>query len=123
MIVYNEVRDFIDTLKKHRDTSSTYYSTILKQGRKTWAVVLAWVDGFENKGDDGEYLLDTYRICGKVAYNNSYMKEYDMDWLMPDDGEEVYNTETSIEADDDIGKAIHFFEHCWTEIEKNYLEE
>lgn len=124
-----EIRDIIKELLRTKDIGITGWH-ILKQfqdennNKITWALVFAWQDGFDSENGD-EYKLDTYRICGKVAYNNgpAMMADYECDWNMPfkEDIYEDYDTECSIEAESDISSAISFWEECWSDIQKNYL--
>lgn len=86
-------------------------------------MVFAWQDGFGDKYDDSQYHRGEYRICGKLAYNDSYMKEYDMDWLMPydEDTGEVYDTECSFEDMADAEQAALWWDECWEHIRSVYM--
>lgn len=115
-----DVKDIINELIKDSSISSTRWITLKKDSRgREWALVLAWCDDFDDEGQS-DFIRGTYRICGKIAYNNSYMKEYDMDWLMPYDEEtgEVNDTETSIGGYDQIPSAVTYWESLWDEIQK-----
>jgi len=117
----NEIRNMIKELLKSKDISETRWITLKKEEDKIWALVIAWQDEFEEEYEDGnEFLYGTYRICGKVAYNDSYMKDYDIDWIMPIDTttNDVYNTEVSLNCESDISYAISYWIECWEEIKK-----
>lgn len=114
----SEIKSIIKDLLKYKDLSETRWITLKKEDKKIWALVLAWQDDFEKVENPNEYQFGEYRICGKIAYNDSYMKEYDIDWIMPYDETtgEVDNTECSIDNEDEIGSAIAFWEKCWQNI-------
>jgi len=71
--------------------NTTSWIPIIKIGDKQYALVF---------GTDPE----TGVILGKIAYNDSYMKEYDMDWIMPydEDTGSVWDTEISYVSSADI---------------------
>lgn len=116
-----EIKEIIALLLKQRDLTDTRWSNLESDGNKQWAVVLAWQDGFDNEGDDGKYKLNEYRICGKIAYNDSYMHEYDIDWLMPSDEHgDVYDSEISLESDNDVSFALACWDKSWKVICDEY---
>lgn len=110
------VNRIIDTIKEAEadGPSSTTYIVDLDYDDKgnRWAVVLGWVDY------DGD---DEYKLWGKIAYlpKNSYMKEYDWDWMMPYDEEtgEVWDTEIS---NPDAFDAAWWLDQ-WELIKKEYI--
>ena len=110
------VNRIIDTIKEAESDgpSSTTYIVDLDYDDKgnRWAVVLGWVDY------DGD---DEYELWGKIAYlpKNSYMKEYDWDWLMPYDEEtgEVWDTEISNPGASDAS----WWLDQWELIKKEYI--
>ncbi len=75
------------------------------------------------KIDDKQYALvfgidpETGEILGKIAYNDSYMKEYDMDWIMPydEDTGDVWDTEISISGD--IQRDIDWWKREWNSMD------
>ena len=115
-----DIKEMISQLVKSRDLGETRWHVLKNVNGKTYALVMAWQDGFEKAENPNEYQYDTYRICGKVAYNDSSMKEYDMDWIMPYDEEtgEVNDTECSLEGFEDISSAIAYWDKCWDEIKE-----
>ena len=116
--IKTKIKEQIEYLRDSRAFSTTCWVELCKTEYVTWAVVLGWVDGYETKDKDSDYVFSTLRICGKVASlrNNSVMSEYDIDWLMPaDEDGEIIDTETSIESDADIDDAIKFWQKEWEE--------
>ena len=79
----NEVRVLLKEMVDFRELSETKWIVLKKEGKKTWALVFGWQDGFDPAKNPTPFQYENYRICGKLAYNDSAMKEYDMDWLMP----------------------------------------
>jgi hypothetical protein len=110
------VNRIIDTIKEAESDgpSSTTYIVDLDYDDKgnRWAVVLGWVDY------DGD---DEYELWGKIAYlpKNSYMKDYDYDWMMPYDEEtgEVWDTEISNPGASDAS----WWLDQWELIKKEYI--
>lgn len=119
--IIKEIKDIIDKLLRYRVLSETYWITLKKDGNKTWALVFAWKEGFDDNHIVSGYQFNDCRICGKVAYNDSYMKDYNMDWIMPSKDDAVYDTECSIEEEADISSAIAYWENCWADVQANYM--
>ena len=115
----SQVRWLLDNPK---ELSTTTWVTLDNIDGKTFAVVFAWNDGFDNIKSDNPYINGEYRICGKIAFNDSYMKEYDMDWLMPwfENGD-VCDTEVSLESDRALTNTISFWEDEWKKIKEDLL--
>lgn len=116
----NEVKSIINSMLKNDVNSGTYWITLDKINGVEWALVFAWIDEFD-KEENTEYKRDTYRICGKIAFNNSAMQsDYDIDWLMPwyKDGEVAF-TDNSIECEEDIGDAVSYWDKEWEAIKNN----
>lgn len=118
----NEVRVLLKEMVDFRELSETKWIVLKKEGKKTWALVFGWQDGFDPAKNPTPFQYENYRICGKLAYNDSAMKEYDMDWLMPSvpDTEDIWDTECSIEGEGDIANCCSFWEKEWSAIEEAY---
>ena len=117
----NDVKSVVNDLIQKRDLSETYWITLKEESNVTWALVLAWCDGFDNEGDDKQFKFNSYRICGKIAFNNSYMQsDYELDWDMPwyEDGEVCF-TDCSIEEEKDIARNFSYWEKEWEAIKNN----
>ncbi len=122
--IRQKVRDLILDLKNPNKWDYTGYVTLDVVDGKRWAIVIGWMDGFEDEGIS-DYKRDDCRLCGKVAYQstNSVMQEYDYDWLMPYDENtgEVWDTDTSIDSDGNIDSCIDWWLSEWEEIKKIYV--
>ena len=115
-----DVQSTVKSLLQRRDLSETYWITLKEENNITWALVLAWCDGFDNENDE-QFKFNTHRICGKIAFNNSYMQsDYDLDWDMPwyKDGDVCY-TDCSIESEEDIARNFMYWEREWEAIKNN----
>lgn len=92
------VKEFVGAVSEMRQThhSGTYYWKLGEDDKgNVWAIVLGWLNGFEENPDD-DCMDGTWRICAKLAYqpSNSIMQcDYDIDWMFPCD-------ETTGEVDD-----------------------
>lgn len=119
-IKLSDVKSTINSMLKNGVNSGTYWITLDKINGIEWALVFAWVDDFD-KEENTEYKRDTYRICGKIAFNDSYMQsDYDLDWIMPYfKGGEVAFTDNSIECEDDINHAVSYWDKEWEAIKNN----
>lgn len=117
----NEVHALLKEMVDFKDLSETKWIVLKQEGKKTWALVFGWQDGFDKENNPTPFQYETYRICGKIAYNDSTMKEYDIDWLMPynPDTESIWDTECSLEGGD-IANCCSFWEKEWNAIEKAY---
>ena len=122
--IRQKVRNLILDLKNPDKWDYTGYVTLDVVDGKRWAIVIGWLDGFEDEGT-ADYKRDDCRLCGKVAYQSTHsvMQEYDYDWLMPydEDTGEVWDTDTSINSDDNIDSCIDWWLSEWEEIKKIYV--
>lgn len=129
--IENSIRSAIADLVAERDVTVTHWTYLGKTfdyagiedevAEKRWCAVLAWQDGFEN--DCSEYKYGTYRICCKIAYQNtnSMLQDYDIDWLMPvDEYGDVDDTETHLEGEFGIDYLVEWIMENWYRIEKQY---
>ena len=119
-IKLSDVKSTINSMLKNGVNSGTYWITLDKINGVEWALVFAWVDDFD-KEENTEYKRDTYRICGKIAFNDSSMQsDYDLDWLMPyyKNGEVAF-TDNSIECENDINHAVSYWDKEWEAIKNN----
>lgn len=95
-----DIQKTVKEMTENIDLSRTMWLPLYQDGNKTWALVFGWMGDFNPEEADGVYQLDDSRLCGKIAYNDTYMKDYDIDWVMPLDNEgEVIDTETSLAED------------------------
>jgi hypothetical protein len=117
--IASQVRAAIDTLVRTKEKAITHIITLDDDDKYQWAIVVAWQDGFEYSPEelkDNPYAMaqtppyeeSDWNICAKIAYisRNSMMSEYDIDWTMPFDGEEVFDTEVSISNPDEDVKYL-----------------
>ena len=86
-LTVDEVNNTIDMLRED-PLGTTRWIPLGTVDDKDFALVMAYVEHDE----------DEYELYAKLAYNDSYMKEYDMDWIMPYDPQtgEVWDTEVSV---------------------------
>lgn len=77
---------------KNGGEAGTYWLELETIENKLFAIVAAIRAPYE----DGRP-----RVMMKIAYNDSYMKEYDIDWLMPWDDKGVWDTEAEVKDEDD----------------------
>lgn len=110
--IRKQIEETIKEAESAGPNSTTYIVDLDNVDGKRWAVVFGWVD----YSGDGKY-----ELCGKVAYNDSYMKDYDYDWIMPYDEEtgEVWDTEVAITPNDDF--TIDWWIEQWDMIKKEYI--
>lgn len=122
--IRSDVRKLILNLKNPDKWDYTGYVTLDVVDGKRWAIVIGWMDGFEDEGTT-DYKRDDCRLCGKVAYQSehSVMQEYDYDWLMPYDENtgEVWDTNTSIDSDGNIDSCIDWWLNEWETIKDIYV--
>lgn len=119
-------KDVRETIEKYASRKidigvTTYFRLHYDWNRdEIWALVIGMGEGFEQVDKNNPYDFGDMRICGKIAYQpaNSWMKEYDIDWLMPYDDETgfVDDTECSIENEGAIDLCIEFWEEEWNRI-------
>ena len=108
------VTDAVKFLANNEDMSITKWIEIEKFGDRQYALVFGWVDGYEKTSHNSKTERGTCRICGKLAYNDSYIKEYDMDWIMPSYKGNVYDTETTISLNKaDISSGTTWWAREW----------
>lgn len=63
-------------------------------------LVVGWSGGFENAEEGEPYADGEYRVCCKLAYNDSSLQcDYDIDWTMPYDEKdgEVDDTDSTFD--------------------------
>ncbi len=86
-LTVDEVNNTIDLLKED-SIGTTRWISLGTIADKDFALVMSYV----------QYDEDELELCAKIAYNDSYMKEYDMDWIMPYNPRtgEVWDTEASV---------------------------
>lgn len=100
MIKAEEIAEAVDFLLKEKQ--GCYFKKVFNAwGEYDWGIAIGWSGGFDEKEktpfSDGEY-----RICTKIAYNDSALQcDYDIDFVMPYDKEtgEVYDTDTELGTD------------------------
>ncbi len=122
--VVSSAKDAIQSLYENKDFSVTYFIPLLKGKSKSWYLVFAWQNGYEHDEKEA-FACNDYRICGKIAFcaNNSMMHDYDMDFLMPyDERGNVFDTECSISASDDIDALLRHWSDDWDQIKQPYIE-
>lgn len=80
-----------------KDLCRTYFWQIGEDHRNEWFLAAGWMEGFD-PDDTG----CRERLCVKIAYvpNNSLLRDYDYDFLMPYDEKtgEIWDTEVSLES-------------------------
>ncbi|MBO5376024.1 MAG: hypothetical protein J6A52_04155 [Bacilli bacterium] len=98
-----EIKRAVDFLLKEKQ--GCYFKRLKtdKDGNE-WGIVIGWGGGFDERKktsfSDGEY-----RICSKIAYNESITQcDYEYDFTMPWDKEtgDVYSTDTELGTDFEI---------------------
>ena len=124
MRIYENTKSAILNLAKTKDKEETHFIVLQNRNKIRWAIVVAWVPGFEEVNfTDDDFSDGEYRICAKVAYQptNSLMQEYDIDWLMHYDEEtgDVDDTETTVGSYDDIDDVINWLICQWERIERS----
>lgn len=100
MIKAKEIAAAVDFLLK--DKEGCYFKRLfIQDGECVWGIAIGWSGGFDKKEktpfSDGEY-----RICSKIAYNNSFLQcdyEWDFEQLYDKFTGEVYDTDTELGTD------------------------
>ena len=84
----------IDDIVSKVGEGDTWWIPITNVGDKLYALVFG----------RPHYEEDDDSVHGKIAYNDSYMKEYDIDWMMPydEDTGDVWDAETSSASSADL---------------------
>jgi hypothetical protein len=94
----NFLSSAIKWLNEHK--CGCYFKKVAEtEGGTGLYIVIGWGDGYEKAEPNTPNADDTYRICGKIAYQHSdniMQCDYDWDWYMP------YNKETG-DVDDTDG--------------------
>ena len=112
-----EIVSVVKGMVSRQNKNETCIVSLSHSTGKHWAIVFGWLDDFDEAYDDDGYKDGKYRICGKVAYNNSYGKEYAYDWKFPTDKDgNVYDTECSLDDFASLGPAIAWWDTCWEDI-------
>lgn len=100
MIKAEEIADAVDFLLKEKE--GCYFKPLkIDNGNNKWGIVIGWGAGF-NEQEKTPFSVGEYRICSKIAYNDSALKcDYDIDFTMPYDKEtgEVYDTDAELGTD------------------------
>lgn len=111
----DKIREKIERVLEDRRYGNTYSFHLLNDGTNTWGLVFGWRDGkdFDRKHDV---------LCGYLGYlpNNSIMREFGYDWMMPYDKEsgEVDDTELTIEDISDLD--LDWWEDNWYRMINEY---
>lgn len=99
MIKAEEIAEAAEFLLKQPD-GCFFKKIFIPSVEYDWGIVIGWSGGFDETQktpfSDGEY-----RICTKIAYNNSALQsDYELDFTMPYNKEtgEVYDTNTELES-------------------------
>ena len=117
LITKEKITDAIDKIIDNKATVS--WIPLREQDGKTWALVFGWQDGYVDVGKLNEVCDNEYRVCGKIAYNDSALQcGYDIDWFMPKDinseFSDVWDTENTIESASDIDDTlVDFWQLEW----------
>ena len=114
----DELEKMLIGINDDMDFDSTYmYHLAYDDNNNEWAIVFGWVN--DNYYEDE---VDQNWVVGKVAYQpvNSLMKEYDIDWLMPNikDTDEVWDTEITVEDRGDLKWLVNE----WEAIKKAFID-
>lgn len=100
MIKAKEIADAVEFLLKEKQ--GCYFKPLLiDNGNNKWGIVIGWGTGFDKK-EKTPFSDGQYRICSKIAYNNSALKcDYEWDFTMPYNKEtgEVYDTDAELGTD------------------------
>ena len=92
MIKTEEIKQAVEFLLKEKQ--GCYFKPLkIDNGNNKWGIVIGWGAGFDEK-EKTSFSDREYRICSKIAYNNSALQcDYDIDFVMP------YDKETGINED------------------------
>ena len=108
---YQKCEEMYNEASSEKDPTATYSVNIGSNDDSTFAIVMCYLDrdGAEYMGYDPDEYSDF--LLAKFAYqpDDSYMSEYDMDWLMPypvNEYGDVYDTETSVYSVEDLNWII-----------------
>lgn len=100
MIKTEEIKQAVEFLLKEKQ--GCYFKPLkIDNGNNKWGIVIGWGAGFDEK-EKTSFSDREYRICSKIAYNNSALQcDYDIDFVMPYDKEtgEVYDTDAELGTD------------------------
>ncbi|MCR5201893.1 MAG: hypothetical protein K6D02_02190 [Lachnospiraceae bacterium] len=100
-----EIEKMLQRIAQEKDISTTYYLLIPNDKHNddvSWGIAFGWCDDFDNE-PDSKFHTGTHNVCVKVGYNNSILKDYEYDWIMPsDEYGNVYDTEITLSDDTDI---------------------
>ena len=116
----DELENMAKGIYNDMEFDATYmYHLAYDDSNNEWAIVFGWEYDEDFWGvDEDEHRM----VVGKVAYQpiNSLMKEYDIDWLMPNikDTDEVWDTEITVEDRSDLDWLVNE----WEDIKKVYVD-
>lgn len=115
-----KIAEKIVRANKERNIVSTYCWNIGEDDMNRWYLAAGWMEGFYKDID-----LNEDRLCMKIAYipKNSFMRDYDYDFLMPYDSDgNVWDTEISLDENATEGSVFYDITCLLQEFEKMIKE-
>ena len=124
-LIKTEVHDAIREFLKEYD-NLTVWSKLEDNKDGTFAIVVGYGSGFDEKEKDTYADGDGYRICMKVAFHSkkNIMHSYDTDWVLPADHEgECVDLEIPIYEDTNIDETVEYLVNEYQKYKKDLQEQ
>ena len=119
-ITKEEIQLSVNWLMEQKEGCSYYKTGNYDKENNPLCVVFGWEGGYETDSED-LYADGEYRICCKIAFNNSALQcDYEWDFVMPydEDTSEVCDTDMYVGEDFDsladyLNKQVETISKAW----------